>query len=549
MGRQSLSNILEPSVDVLSNSIRYCCVLLILATSNAFAQNWPQGSGPNGNWSIDADDSPTSWSVSTGKNILWRTTLPESGQGTAVIWGDRLFVTSNVPWGKDQKPIRFGTRSGPMGTDINGYCLDANSGKVLWKVRLPGSRMKLYAGPFSDSTCPSPVTDGERVWFYNVSGMIGCYDFDGNEIWTHSWTPRGLMANRQFEPLLLEDVILNVEVLDKSTVIDKRALVDDAVVKKLKQERGNKNFFTYIHAYDKLTGKLKWVSEDPTSTHSASCLGTTTDGQLALLHGRGGGHHPIESPRGLSLTSLAPGSEGRTLWRYGLNTGSEYSHQWNSRYATWWTTGHHIVLDATTGKVIRKQPLTHPVSIRDFDTSSGMYVDSEQDTFNPGKKVTTHYSNLLAGDYHYFRTYGPFFVGRVHLQTGMTEYLRVPIQVVHENGEDRRLVWDKRKVVPNDTRNSRGIDVGVADKRSKGNGWGHISAAPPTRVGNILYVPTMIGTTYVIDTTADRLDEKALLSVSDLGPQGKTWTLGSFSFANGRLYHRTMKEVICIGAR
>ena len=163
MGRQSLSNILEPSVDVLSNSIRYCCVLLILATSNAFAQNWPQGSGPNGNWSIDADDSPTSWSVSTGKNILWRTTLPESGQGTAVIWGDRLFVTSNVPWGKDQKPIRFGTRSGPMGTDINGYCLDANSGKVLWKVRLPGSRMKLYAGPFSDSTCPSPVTDGERV--------------------------------------------------------------------------------------------------------------------------------------------------------------------------------------------------------------------------------------------------------------------------------------------------------------------------------------------------------------------------------------------------
>ena len=64
--------------------------------------------------------------------------------------------------------------------------------------------------------------------------MIGCYDFDGNEIWTHSWTPRGIMANRQFEPLLVGDVILNVEVLDKSTVVDQRSLVDNEMVKKLK---------------------------------------------------------------------------------------------------------------------------------------------------------------------------------------------------------------------------------------------------------------------------------------------------------------------------
>ena len=90
--------------------------------------------------------------------------------------------------------------------------------------------------------------------------------------------------------------------------------------------------------------------------------------------------------------------------------------------------------------------------------------------------------------------------------------------------------------------------VGIADKRSKGDGWGHISAAPPILVGNILYIPTMIGTVYVIDTTADQLDENALLSVSDLGPPGETWTLSSFSYANGRLYHRTMKEVLCIEA-
>lgn len=179
-----------------------------------------------------------------------------------------------------------------------------------------------------------------------------------------------------------------------------------------------------------------------------------------------------------------------------------------------------------------------------------MYVTSETDKISPGKKqATTHYSNLLVGDHQYFRTYEPAFIGRVHLETGRTEYLQVPIQVVCEAGKEKQLLWNREQVGANDTKNSRGLDVGTADKRSKGNGWGHISAAPPILVGTVLYIPTMIGTTYVIDTTAEKLDERALLSVSDLGPAGKTWTLSSFSYANGRLYHRTMEEVICIGSR
>ena len=41
----------------------------------------------------------------------------------------------------------------------------------------------------------------------------------------------------------------------------------------------------------------------------------------------------------------------------------------------------------------------------------------------------------------------------------------------------------------------------------------------------------------------------ALLAVNDLGPAGQTWSLNSISYANGRLYHRSMKEVVCIGKR
>jgi hypothetical protein len=528
--------------------VRHGWAVLVLLAVSAQAQNWPQGSGPNGNWKVTGENPPVSWSAATGENIVWRTTLPESGQGTVVAWGDRLFVTSNVPWNEGDKSDEGQKRSGPMGTDIIGYCLDASTGNILWQVTLNGTRLKLYAGPFSDSTAPSPITDGKHVWFFNVSGMIGCYDFDGNEIWTHSWTPRGIMANRQFEPLLVRGVILNVEVLDKSTVVDQRSLVDNEMVEKLASDHGNRDYCTFIHAYDKLTGSLKWISEASTSTHSASCLGKTKDGELALLHGRGGGHHPIETPNGLSLTSLAAGREGETLWNYEIDTGSEYTHQWNPEYATWWVKDHHLVIDAATGTQRRKQPLNTTVSVRTYDMDKGAYVDSENTSIKLNGKVTTHYSNLLVGDYHYFRTFSPLMIGRVHLETGNAEYLQVPVQVVRETEGEQELRW-RNPVAENDTRNSRGIDVGIADKRSKGNGWGHISAAPPIAVGNVLYIPTMIGTVYVIDTSAKKLDEDALLSISDLGPAGETWTLSSFSYANRRLYHRTMKEVICIGSR
>ena len=57
----------------------------------------------------------------------------------------------------------------------------------------------------------------------------------------------------------------------------------------------------------------------------------------------------------------------------------------------------------------------------------------------------------------------------------------------------------------------------------------------------------MNGTVFVIDTSAAKLDQTALVSINDLGPAGETWTLSHFIESDGRLYIRTMKEVICIG--
>jgi hypothetical protein len=57
----------------------------------------------------------------------------------------------------------------------------------------------------------------------------------------------------------------------------------------------------------------------------------------------------------------------------------------------------------------------------------------------------------------------------------------------------------------------------------------------------------MLGVVYVLDSGAEVWDEKALLAINDMGPATQTWSLASLSVAHGRIYHRTMKEVICIG--
>jgi hypothetical protein len=94
-----------------------------------------------------------------------------------------------------------------------------------------------------------------------------------------------------------------------------------------------------------------------------------------------------------------------------------------------------------------------------------------------------------------------------------------------------------------------GNDVASED-RSRTDGW-EIPAfwGSPIALGNKLYFTTMLGITYVVDSNARVLDEKALLAVNDLGPSGETWSLNTPSFSDGVLYHRSLKEVVAIRSK
>lgn len=512
-----------------SNVKRTTLTLSLLVATSAqlpiigFAQN---------SW-VTKGNAPVAWSGSTGKNILWRTPLPEAGQSGIAVSKQLLFLTTMKPL-KDATALK-------QGHDIVGYAVDRKTGKILWTVDLPGTEDVDYAYGFSDSTSPTPLTDGKHVWFYNASGSLGCYDFKGNQVWLRRWKPTtGRPFNKQFEPILYQNTLLNVEPRDEG---DPKREPDP---------------WNYLRGIDKTTGKTLWVAEDSLTHYNTPVFGRRKDGTPAVLQGRGGYHDVPETPTGLSLTSLASGQEGKTLWRLTLGGKALQTQHWDARYAYWLDqdASTHTVVDTESGKVIKTQSLTAKVDYRHFDTASKAYVlEQDIDLSKPPhafKVFPAWFCNIVVQGYHYFLCFTdsqshagpPYSLGRVNIDTGKVEYLELPVQVHRNSIGSNDYVWHTPQ--PSSTVNSRGIDV-AGDPRSRRDGWYWCFLGSPTSINDKIYITTMLGITYVIDGKAKVLDAKALLSVNDLGEAGKTWSLNSISYADGRIYHRSLKELLCIG--
>jgi hypothetical protein len=306
-----------------------------------------------------------------------------------------------------------------------------------------------------------------------------------------------------------------------------------------------------------------------------------------VLHGRGGPHGVPETPIGLSLTSLAPGEAGKTIWRFapeavpggpvdGTTFMALYTMQWDAHAAYWFRNAPeeaHLVIDAASGRLLRTQPLAAHADVRRWDQAQGRYVlqadvgirELADPTYPLKAGEVMHvlpqwHANVVAAGYHYFLATtnnrrnehapaghsGPAHcLGRVRIETGKVEYLELPVGVERKPGAPDAFIYGRS--LRTRTEDAKGRDV-AAEDRSRTDGW-EIDAFFPTPVvlGGKVYISVALGLTYVIDARAAVLDEHALLAVNDLGPLGETWSMSSPSYSDGMLYHRSLKELVAIG--
>lgn len=512
--------------------VLFTVACLVSVTALQAQSQWPEHRGPRHNYHLSTKTAPLKkWSVIEDRGVLWRRPLPETGHSGIAVSGDRLFLTCfRKLTEKDYNQV--GGRAGTWVAETKGYCLDAQSGKILWSCDLPGKRPNQVNGTFTDSTTPTPVTDGKHVWFVNAGGYMACHTVEGKRIWGRPFDVRTKHSAKQFQPFLHDGRLYYAMLRDK----------DDSKRRPQTARNWDKNSksgwpWMYVRCFDARTGKPAGIIKEGISVHSKGALGTL-NGETVLLHAKGGGHSPPEKPFGIGLTKLNAGHE--LVWER-RDLYFEGSHYIDDKHAYCFDRRDFFVLDLATGKTVKRIRVRGTGTYRRFDERAGKYVQSETRPRLHRRHLVTHRSNIGAGRYHFFLSSAAGVIGRIDLETNQVAYLQVPIQVQRK---DSKRVFSWKSFRANDDSSSGFVIRG--DKRRHGHGFGHISAATPIVVNDCVYFSTVLGTVYVVDAKAKVFDEKALVAVNDLGDAGKTWTLAPFTCANGRLYQRTSREVICI---
>jgi len=151
---------------------------------------------------------PMTWNVTKGAGVKWHTPLPGDSASSVIVVGKKIFA---------------------VGSPHNVYCLDADTGAVLWQQDVdpvsclaPDEAVKLrqelatlvadsgketasdpkkrnpridalaakgvvsndfkYDNFFSLSA-PTPASDGQRVYVQFPAGVLAAYDLDGKRLW------------------------------------------------------------------------------------------------------------------------------------------------------------------------------------------------------------------------------------------------------------------------------------------------------------------------------------------------------------------------------
>ncbi len=137
---------------------------LIAGAGSVAADNWPAWRGPEGTGVSREKDLPLRWNTNT--NVRWRVPLPDRGNSTPIVWGQKVFLTQATA--KDNRRALL--------------CFNRADGKLLWDRGVtPDDKEPTHA---TNPQCSaSPMTDGERVVAWFGGGGLYCYDLDGKELW------------------------------------------------------------------------------------------------------------------------------------------------------------------------------------------------------------------------------------------------------------------------------------------------------------------------------------------------------------------------------
>jgi outer membrane protein assembly factor BamB len=178
-------------LNVFALALAACCFVSCQSTAlrSVRAENWPRFRGPNGQGHSSETGLPVHWSATS--NVLWKAAIPGDGWSSPVVWDGKIFLTS----------------ASDNGTKCRVFCIDAESGRIVWDKHVLTQQPRRKENKNSYAT-PTPVTDGKSVFAVFGDGSVVGLDMAGNILWTNRevafYSRHGLGAS----PILYENLLI-----------------------------------------------------------------------------------------------------------------------------------------------------------------------------------------------------------------------------------------------------------------------------------------------------------------------------------------------------
>lgn len=181
------------------------------------ADQWAQFRGPGGQGQAEGQGLVVAFGQA--EDVRWRTAIHGRAWSSPVVWGQQVWLTTATPDGKA----------------LSALCVDRQTGKIVYDLKLFEVARPQYAHPFNTYASPTPVIEEGRVYVTFGSPGTACLDSaSGKVIWSRTDFVCNHFRGAGSSPVLFENLlILHFDGSD----------------------------FQYVVALDKKTGKTVWKTD------------------------------------------------------------------------------------------------------------------------------------------------------------------------------------------------------------------------------------------------------------------------------------------------
>ena len=203
--------------------------MLILSTPLR-AENWPHWRGPSSTGVSAEKGLPDRWSDT--ENVAWKAPVRGLGISSPVVWGDQVFVTSQIgrsarragnhptlvqggnPAEAGERALGGGSATAPAAGKVVFLVTALNrvDGRKLWEYEVPAEGDLAEVHDKHNLASSSPVTDGRRVYAWFGTGQLVALDMNGKLAWARhlgrEYSPFNINWGHASSPAIFNDSLI-----------------------------------------------------------------------------------------------------------------------------------------------------------------------------------------------------------------------------------------------------------------------------------------------------------------------------------------------------